>query len=89
MNKLYDDVLATIGRTPLVRLRRVAERAPCPVYGKVEFFNPGGSIKDRIGRAMVEQAEALGQIRPGVSTIIEATAGNTGVGLALAAAIKG
>jgi cystathionine beta-synthase len=89
MSAMHEDVLATIGRTPLVRLRRVAERAPCPVYGKVEFFNPGGSIKDRIGRAMIEKAEAAGLIRPGVSTIIEATAGNTGVGLALVAAIRG
>ncbi len=89
MSDMREDVLATIGRTPLVRLRRVAERSPCPVYGKVEFFNPGGSIKDRIGRAMIEQAEAAGLIKPGVSTIIEATAGNTGVGLAIAAAIKG
>ena len=85
----HDDVLSTIGHTPLVRLRRVAERAPCPVYGKAEFFNPGSSIKDRIGRAMIEEAERTGHIRPGVSTIIEATAGNTGVGLALAAAVKG
>jgi cystathionine beta-synthase len=85
----FESVLDAIGHTPIVRLRRVAERAPCPVYGKVEFFNPGGSIKDRIGRAMVEQAEQAGLIRPGVSTLVEATAGNTGVGLALAAAIKG
>jgi cystathionine beta-synthase len=83
------DLLRTIGNTPLVRLRRVAERAPCHVYGKVEFFNPGGSIKDRIGCAMIEKAEAAGQIQPGVSTIIEATAGNTGVGLAITAAVKG
>lgn len=89
MRMAAEQILDTIGRTPLVRLRRVAERAPCPVYGKVEFFNPGGSTKDRIGRAMIEQAERDGAIRPGVTTIIEATAGNTGVGLALAAAVKG
>ncbi len=89
MSELSENVLDAIGRTPLVRLRHVAERAPCPVYGKVEFTNPGGSIKDRIARAMVEQAERAELIQPGVSTIIEATAGNTGVGLALTAAVKG
>ncbi len=89
MRAAAEHVLDTIGQTPLVRLRRVAERAPCPVFGKLEFFNPGGSTKDRIGRAMIEQAERAGLIRPGVTTIIEATAGNTGVGLALAAAVKG
>lgn len=89
MARTRTDLMSTIGNTPLVRLRRVAERSPCPVYGKVEFFNPGGSIKDRIGRAMIEQAEAAGQIKPGLSTIIEATAGNTGVGLAIAAAVRG
>ncbi len=86
---MHETVLEAIGRTPLVRLRRVAAGLPCPVYGKVEFVNPGGSIKDRIAWAMVEQAEQAGQITPGVTTIIEATAGNTGIGLALAAAIKG
>ncbi len=85
----FDSVLDTIGRTPLIRLHRVAERLPCPIYGKVEFFNPGGSIKDRIGKAMIEQAEREGKIKPGVTTIIEATAGNTGVGLAMVAAVKG
>ncbi len=89
MRAAAEHVLDTIGQTPLVRLRRVAERAPCPVFGKLEFFNPGGSTKDRIGRAMIEQAERAGLIRPGFTTIIEATAGNTGVGLALAAAVKG
>jgi cystathionine beta-synthase len=84
-----DSVLETIGRTPLVRLRRVGRDLPCALFGKVEFFNPGGSIKDRIGLAMIERAEQEGRIQPGVSTIIEATAGNTGVGLAVAAAVKG
>ncbi len=87
--QMYDNVLDAIGHTPLVRLNRVAEGLPCPVYGKVEFFNPGASVKDRIARAMIEKAEREGLIRPGVSTIIEATAGNTGVGLALVAAVKG
>lgn len=86
---IFESVLETIGRTPLVRLNRVAEGLPCPIYGKVEFFNPGQSIKDRIGRAMIEKAEREGLIRPGVSTIVEATAGNTGVGLAIVAAYKG
>lgn len=85
----YDSVLETIGKTPLVRLNRVAHGLPCPVYGKVEFFNPGASIKDRIGKAMIEKAERDGIIKPGVTTIIEATAGNTGVGLALVAAVRG
>jgi cystathionine beta-synthase len=84
-----DSVLDTIGRTPLVKLNRVAEGLPCPIYAKVEFFNPGQSIKDRIGRAMIEKAEREGILKPGVSTIIEATAGNTGVGLAVVAAVKG
>jgi cystathionine beta-synthase len=89
MLETYDNVLDTIGRTPLIRLNRAAQGLPCPVYAKVEFFNPGQSIKDRIARAMIEKAEREGQIKPGVTTIIEATAGNTGVGLALVAAVKG
>ncbi|TWT42324.1 putative cystathionine beta-synthase [Phycisphaerae bacterium RAS1] len=86
---MYDNALDAIGQTPLIRLSRVAERLPCPVYGKIEFFNPGGSIKDRIGKAMIEKAERDGIIKPGVTTIIEPTSGNTGVGLAMVAAIKG
>ncbi len=89
MNQTYNSVLETIGHTPLVRLNSVAQGLPCPVYGKVEFFNPGASTKDRIGRAMIEKAEREGTIKPGQTTIIEATAGNTGVGLALVAAVKG
>jgi cystathionine beta-synthase len=89
MNGVYNNVLEAIGHTPLIRLNKVAEQLPCPVYVKVEFFNPGGSIKDRIGKAMIEKAEREGLIKPGVTTIVEATAGNTGVGLALAAAVKG
>ncbi|MDA7977893.1 MAG: cystathionine beta-synthase [Pirellulales bacterium] len=85
----YESVLETIGHTPLIRLNGVAEGLPCPVYGKVEFYNPGASIKDRVGRAMIEKAEREGQIKPGQTTIVEATAGNTGVGLALVAAVKG
>ncbi len=84
----YDDVLATIGWTPLVRLNRVVDGARTPVYAKAEFFNPGGSVKDRIGIAMIEAAERDGRLKPG-GVIVEATSGNTGVGLAVAAAVKG
>jgi cystathionine beta-synthase len=84
----YDDVLATIGWTPLIRLNRVTRGMRTPVYGKAEFFNPGGSVKDRIGIPIIERAEREGQLRPG-GTIVEGTSGNTGVGLAIAAAIKG
>jgi cystathionine beta-synthase len=81
-------VLETIGWTPLIRLSRVAEGVRTPVYGKAEFFNPGGSVKDRIGIAIIEDAERRGELKPG-GTVVEGTSGNTGVGLALAAAIKG
>jgi cysteine synthase len=80
--------LDLIGRTPLVELRRVAVGCRVPVLGKCEFLNPGGSVKDRIARAIVEDAERQGQLRPGM-TLVEATAGNTGVGLALVAAARG
>ncbi len=83
-----DTVLETIGRTPLVRLHRLTEGLAAQILIKYEAMNPGGSIKDRVGLAMVEEAERQGWLAPG-GTIIEATAGNTGVGLALAAAVKG
>ncbi|HWK48108.1 MAG TPA: pyridoxal-phosphate dependent enzyme [Stellaceae bacterium] len=83
----YDNVLQTIGRTPLIELRRL-DTGPCRLFVKLENQNPGGSIKDRIGLAMVEAAERDGRIQPG-GTLIEATAGNTGLGLALVAAQKG
>jgi cystathionine beta-synthase len=86
--KPYDNVLATIGWTPLIRLNRVVDEARTPVYAKAEFFNPGGSVKDRIGLAMIEAAEKEGRLRPG-GVIVEGTSGNTGVGLAIAAAIRG
>src|SRR5262245_54055479 len=79
-------ILAAIGRTPLIPLRRLASGLSARILAKVESLNPGGSIKDRVGVAMVEEAERRGWLRPG-GTIIEATAGNTGVGLALAAAV--
>ena len=84
----HDNVLGTVGNTPLVRINRLAEEVPCTVLGKVEFFNPGGSVKDRIGITMIEDAEEKGLIEPG-GTIIEGTSGNTGAGLALAAIAKG
>src|SRR5512135_1135891 len=84
----YESVLETIGWTPLIRLNQVVDGARTPVYGKAEFFNPGGSVKDRIGLAMIEAAEREGTLRPG-GTIVEGTSGNTGVGLAIAAALRG
>ena len=84
----YDSVIDTIGWTPLIRLHRVTRGIRTPVYGKAEFFNPGGSVKDRIGMPIIEQAERDGTLKPG-GTIVEGTSGNTGVGLAIAAALKG
>lgn len=86
--KPYEDVLQTIGWTPLIRLNRVTDGARTPVYLKAESFNPGGSVKDRIGVALIEAAEKAGQLKPG-GTIVEGTSGNTGIGLAVAAAVKG
>jgi cystathionine beta-synthase len=84
----YDSVLDTIGWTPLIRLHRITRGIRTPIYGKAEFFNPGGSVKDRIGLPIIEAAERDGRLKPG-GTIVEGTSGNTGVGLAIAAAIKG
>lgn len=86
--RIYDHILQTVGRTPLVRLNHVAGGLRCMLAAKVEFFNPGGSVKDRIALGMIEEAEASGRLRPG-GTVVEATSGNTGVGLAIACAIKG
>jgi cystathionine beta-synthase len=86
--KPYDSVLDTIGWTPLIRLTRVTRGIRTPVYAKAEFFNPGGSIKDRIGLPIIERAEKDGSLKPG-GTVVEATSGNTGIGLALAAALGG
>ncbi len=85
---IHENVLGTLGGTPLVRLHRVKDGLEADLVAKVEFFNPGGSVKDRIGLAIIEDAERSGKLRPG-GTIVEATSGNTGVGLAIAAAIKG
>ena len=84
----YDSVLDTIGWTPMIRLHRLGRGVRTPVYGKAEIFNPGGSVKDRIGMPIIEAAERAGLLRPG-GTIVEGTSGNTGVGLAIAAAMKG
>ena len=84
----YDSVLDTIGWTPLIRLSRLAKGIRTPLYGKADFFNPGGSVKDRIGLPMIEAHEQAGTLKPG-GVIVEATSGNTGVGLAIAAALKG
>ncbi len=85
---MHDSILQSVGWTPLVRLRRLAADVPAAVCVKMESLNPGGSVKDRVGEAMVKEAEQRGWLRPG-GAIIEATAGNTGVGLALVAAVKG
>src|SRR5271169_6397422 len=81
-------LLDSIGRTPLVALRRVGQGLAVPVLVKCEHLNPGGSVKDRIALAIIDDAESRGILRPG-ATLIEATAGNTGVGLALVAAVRG
>ena len=85
---IHDTILSTIGDTPVVKINKVAKELDCNLFAKCEFFNPGGSVKDRIGWKMVEDAEKSGRIKPG-DTLIEPTSGNTGQGLALAAAVKG
>ncbi len=85
---VYDNILGAIGQTPLVRLGRVAASVQVPIYAKLENLNPGGSIKDRVGLNIIEQAEKRGELKPG-GTVVEATSGNTGVGLAIASALKG
>ncbi len=86
--RAYDNVLQTIGWTPLIRLSRVTQSIRTPVFAKADFFNPGGSVKDRIGLPLIESHEKAGTLKAG-GTIVEATSGNTGVGLAIAAALKG
>jgi cystathionine beta-synthase len=85
---ILDSICQAVGNTPLVRLSRIGRDIPCEILGKCEFMNPGGSVKDRIGVRMLEDAEKSGRIKPG-DTLIEPTSGNTGIGLALAAAVKG
>src|SRR5437868_10301270 len=88
MARAYPSVLELVGGTPIVRLERLSRDVPGTILAKLEYLNPGGSVKDRIGLAMIEAAERDGRLRPG-GTIVEPTSGNTGVGLAIAAATKG
>ena len=85
---MYKEITELIGRTPLVRLNRLSKPGSATIYGKVEFFNPGGSVKDRICLNMINEAERQGKLKPG-GTIVEPTSGNTGIGLALIAAVRG
>ena len=84
----HKDITELIGRTPLVRLNRLSPEGGSTIHGKVEFFNPGGSVKDRICLSMINEAERQGKLKPG-GTIVEPTSGNTGIGLALIAAVRG
>lgn len=85
---IKNNILETIGHTPMIRLNKITRDLPCPVVAKVDYFNPGNSIKDRMAVKMIEVAEKEGKLKPG-GTIIEGTSGNTGMGLALAACVKG
>lgn len=85
---LLNNIIEAIGNTPSVRFNRIGKDLPCEIYGKCEFLNPGGSVKDRIAAKMIELAEKEGRIKPG-DTLIEATSGNAGIGFALAGAVKG
>lgn len=86
--RVYDSIVETIGQTPLVRLGRIGRHLPSPLYAKIEFFNPGGSVKDRIAFNIIDEAEKSGRLKPG-GTVVESTSGNTGVGLAIISALKG
>lgn len=86
--KIYNNILQTIGNTPIVKLNKVVPASPHKYFAKMEFFNPGNSVKDRIALKIVEEAEKRGQLKPG-GTVVEATSGNTGVGLAMVCAVKG
>lgn len=85
---IYNNILETIGKTPIVKINNISQGLQCELYAKCEFFNPGGSVKDRIGYSMIKNAERKGKIKPG-DTLIEPTSGNTGIGIALAGAILG
>jgi len=89
--QILDDALGAVGNTPLIRLDRIAkqEGVECNLLGKLEYTSVGGSVKDRIAKRMVEAAEKDGKLVPGYSVVIEPTSGNTGIGLALACAVKG
>src|SRR5690554_6345446 len=86
--KAYNNILETIGDTPMVRMNKICKDIPATIYAKVEYFNPGHSVKDRMALQMIEDAEAEGKLKPG-GTVIECTSGNTGMGLALACIVKG
>jgi cysteine synthase len=88
MHRRHDTITELIGSTPLVRLNRLSKEGSATIYAKVEYFNPGGSVKDRICLNMIDEAERQGKLKPG-GTIVEATSGNTGIGLALISAIRG
>jgi cysteine synthase A len=88
MNMIYNNILQTIGRTPLVRINKLVGKEDASLVAKLESFNPGGSVKDRIGLSMIEAAEKQGILKPGM-TIVEPTSGNTGIALAMVAAVKG
>ncbi|GJQ59084.1 MAG: cysteine synthase A [Candidatus Scalindua sp. AMX11] len=85
---IYNNILETIGRTPVVKMNRISEDTGANIFGKLEMFNPAGSVKDRIGLAMIQDAEQKGQLKPG-DTIVEPTSGNTGIALAMVAVVKG
>ena len=85
---ILDNILQSIGKTPIVRLNKIGRNIKCNLFAKCEFLNPGGSIKARIGYNMIEDAEKSGRIQKG-DVLIEPTSGNTGIGMALAAAVKG
>ena len=85
---ILDNILQAIGKTPIVKFNSVGKELNCEIFGKCEYFNAGGSVKDRIGLNMIENAEKQGKIKPG-DTLIEPTSGNTGIGIALAGAVKG
>ena len=87
MARIYDDVTALVGNTPLVKLNRLAEGVGATVVAKLEFYNPANSVKDRIGVAIIDAAEASGDLAPG-GTIVEATSGNTGIALAMVGAAR-
>ena len=86
--EIKNNILETIGNTPLIKLNKITKDFPCTVLAKVDYFNPGNSIKDRMALKMVEVAEKEGKLKPG-GTIIECTSGNTGMGLAITACVKG